>query len=116
MLIKYYKQKSKYNNDTANYLSKANSPYYDWEIVTIFYSTLLLIDAYFIKDLNKRPSNHKERNSYVDIFLPGIKDKYKELFYMSITARYEPTNMSLQLRNKAYKLYNDISKYLYQYI
>lgn len=104
-------EKSNHNFNAYLYLNKANPKYNDWEVITIFYSTLHLIDAYLLKrDIEVR--NHKERNMFVKRLIKPIKDEYSQLYALSIRARYIAKEISDDERSYALILYNKIRSYL----
>ena len=65
------------------------SQYNDWQITSLFYSALHLINSYFYKNNMPRPTNHRKRSEAVKKELPAIYSEYQELRELSEHARYK---------------------------
>ncbi len=78
------------NNNASNYLALKNPTYSDWEVATLFYSALHLVDAFVLKTGLPKPGDHFERNEIVrknQSFQP-IRKQYSSLYILSKSARY----------------------------
>ena len=103
-------EQSKHNIDSNRYLAKANPDYRDWEITTLFYSAIHLVNAYFLLATNKKPNTHDKRKKLIESELNSIYRDYYSLECLSRKARYEPTyqNLTPEEVNKAIDCYNAI--------
>jgi hypothetical protein len=67
--------------------------YPDWEVTTLFYAAVHLVDAY-LATLKQHPTAHTSRsgrnarNDMVYRYLPSIAVEYIQLFQLSKAARY----------------------------
>ena len=84
----------KFSNDIS---SMFPNQYGDWEIISMFYAALHLVDEYFSKTVVPLPTNHKSRNLKIRSILPTIYDDYMVLYNLSMTSRYikSYTNITL---------------------
>ena len=95
----YYK-KTDHNIDTKNYLHNKSPKYIDWEVTTLFYAALHLVNNYFKKNNIMIPEKHgkmlkilrqlsnlsKISNEEAD----NLYECYYAIFLKSIDARYRP--------------------------
>ncbi len=79
-----------HNKDANNLLQSQNQKYKDWEITTLFYTALHLVDEFFIRNQIEYPSkiNHHVRNQLVETHLNAVYADYHLLSTLSIRARY----------------------------
>ena len=76
------------NHKRAHDLMYSQTPsFLDWEITTLFYAALHLIDQH-LKDLGIHEKGHGRRLRAVKYNLPKMYDPYETLYAMSMTARY----------------------------
>ena len=80
---------SNHNLDSNKYLAQANLAYRDWEIITLFYSAVHIVDNYFFLAHRKKPKIHYERRKLVCSQLIGISSEYGLLEQLSRDARYD---------------------------
>lgn len=79
---------SAHNKDTSDFLHSVTPTHHDWEIVTLFYSALHLVDKYFLDNGITKPHTHPERKNLVRRHLPSIYSSYHKLSGYSHRARY----------------------------
>src|SRR5690242_1671634 len=106
----WHVSKSIHNYDVHSYLTIKNPKYIDWEVTTIFYSALQLVDAYLLK-IGQNPVDHWSRNNMVKSFLNIINSDYRKLYGLSKKARYI-TDITPAEKNAAVVYYTNISNYL----
>jgi hypothetical protein len=87
-------QQAERNEDLYEYLGRATPPYYEWQVVALFYSALHYVDAYLATlslPNGVHPGSHSERNYLVRVeaFLRGLWVDYRELQDRSRDARYD---------------------------
>ena len=82
----WHVRQSEHNHDIWEYLSK-NPRCVDWEITTLFYSALHVIDEY-LSSKGMRPRRHFDRNTMVQEEIEPIADAYVKLYSLCIKARY----------------------------
>lgn len=107
------KTRSTNNINAQSHLKQAHPIYSDWEVTTIFYSALHLVDAYVIKVIPPRPADHTERNRLVrnNPILKKIRAEYDRLYILCRSARYD-RNVTEQEVTDALTDYNTIKAYL----
>jgi len=105
--VSWYNRKSEHDRDTHNYLGQKSPRYIDWEVITLFYSALHLINTFLERRMLPIPITYKDRESVVKRYLPGIHESYDILFTLSKQARYDapiiPSELAL-----AVECYNEI--------
>lgn len=116
MNLQEHKDKSQHNFNTYAFLNEANPTYTDWEITTLFYSILHLVDAYLYKQQVGLITNHMRRKEYVKQYMSSIYCEYLRLEELSKQARYKCSIMSKKERDEAFKLYNTIRKKILPHI
>ena len=82
---------STHNFDTCKYLQIENPRHKDWEVTSLFYSALHLVEGYLFLIKNITPRGHKRRSNAVMAELPLIFNEYDTLFWLSIKSRYQAT-------------------------
>ena len=86
---------------------------HDWKVVVLFYSALHRINYWLVKQTGRNPKNHAERNRRVESELPQVFDDYRDLYMMSLQARYyEGFGVTDDRREVAYELLCRIEKAL----
>jgi hypothetical protein len=110
MFDSHLKKKSN-NLDAYSCLNLKNPQFIDWEIVTVFYAALHLIDAYFAKN-NIHPTDHTDRRHLINnnTNLDPIRNDYKYLYLLSKTARYDRAVMSQKEIQSAITWLSNIEK------
>lgn len=83
--IKYQRDKQ-----TNEYLRQKTPLFRDWEIITLFYSALHLIESY-LRDHGHPiiPKSHQTRENLVKQYLNDIFESYSALYILCKTARYD---------------------------
>ena len=76
------------NENVQTYLSLKNPNFIDWEITTIFYASLQVVDDYLLSNHSLIPANHFERIRHVRNLIPTIRSDYNNLKMLSEKARY----------------------------
>lgn len=86
---------SRHNCNSNKYLAQENPHYRDWEITTLFYSAVHIVDNYFLLLKKPEPDNHTKRRRLIDLELQDISREYSLLECLSQRARYESTPQTL---------------------
>jgi len=81
--------KSTNSKEASEYLKEKNPYYRDWEVITLFYSALHLVERYCEVHSIPIPKNHKSREDVVVGWLKDISVDYLNLYQLSKNARYE---------------------------
>ncbi len=92
MTLNWHTTQSIHNKDTSDFLNTKTPAYIDWEITSLFYSALHLVNDYCDKNKMIPPSDHHERKEFVKNNLPSSYPSYKKLFDLSIKSRYTVGN------------------------
>lgn len=81
----------KYKNgkEVNVYLNNDNPKYRDWEVISLFYSSLHLVENYCENHGIVIPRSHSQREEVVSRYLSEIEIAYLELYTLSKNARYE---------------------------
>ena len=81
----------KYHNgkEANEYLQIKTPQYRDWEVITLFYSALHLVERYCEVHGITIPKSHNEREETVSKWLDFIIVDYLNLYTLSKNARYE---------------------------
>ena len=98
--IKYQRDKQ-----TNEYLRQKTPRFRDWEIITLFYSALHLIESYLGNHGHPIiPKSHQTRENLVEQYLKGIFEIYSEFYILCKTARYDAlvTDEDLDAANDYY--------------
>lgn len=88
MSLPWHKSQSVHNKTTSDFLNTANPNHIDWEVTTLFYAALHLVDNYFQINNLPMPSNHDERKRLVRSQLPTLYSAFHKLYSLSFRARY----------------------------
>ena len=64
------------------------SGYADWKVIALFYSALRRLNYWFAVRTGQAPESHGARNRRVRRELPHLFKDYRDLFMMSMEARY----------------------------
>ncbi|KAA2283742.1 hypothetical protein [Candidatus Nitrosocosmicus sp. SS] len=117
MSSSWHIKKSNHNIDACNYMNVKTPQYMDWEVVSIFYSSLHLINAYFEKFNPPVPSKHNFRNERVrrDPNLTKIRAPYLSLYTVSRSVRYDRDVSNDSEVKAAMRDYNLIKNHLKNY-
>ena len=86
--MSWHESQSNHNKNTYDFLHTKNPTHIDWEITTLFYSALHLVNNYFQKNNIIVSKTHKARNILVRKELFHIYSSYYKLYSLSISARY----------------------------
>ena len=86
------------------------SKYFHWDIITIFYKALHLIDALFILETGHFPMDHSTRNKETLERFPDIYTHYKQIYNFSIKARYQPSSLNISCISVLNTIYLDFYK------
>jgi hypothetical protein len=111
--ISFHKARSTNNRNATIHLGKVNPTFEDWEITTLFYSALHLVDAYIMKLGLPRQRDHPDRNRLVrcDPRFQPIKHEYNRLYILCRAIRYD-RDAAPQENGNALVDYNTIASYL----
>lgn len=89
-------QKAAHNWQLSSALKTLDGDYKAWEIITVFYAAVHLVQAYLRAKTTAYPQTHQERDELIvaDPGLNAIHRQYRELKRLSVIARYFclPTN------------------------
>jgi len=88
MASDWHAQQGIHNKDTSDFLNTKTPTYIDWEITSLFYSALHMVDSYCDKNQMAPPRNHRERIEFIKNNLPSSYSPYKKLFDLSTKSRY----------------------------
>lgn len=86
-LVAEHLKQAQHNEAFVNIFDTASSPYLDWALIGIFYSSVHYIEA-FLATKNKHTRYHTSRDNYVEVYLGNIYEDYRELKDYSEDARY----------------------------
>ena len=66
-----------------------DSGYVDWAMTALFYAALHCVD-HWLAHVARSPSNHAQRRNFLARLTvpPGIREAYRRLYELSVTARY----------------------------
>lgn len=103
MMMKYLKanyskhlDKAATNERLSLELNQLEEQYFEWQIITLFYSAVHLVQAYLRARTTEYPQTHEERDRLIrnTAELRAIYQPYQELKRLAVTARYAclPTN------------------------
>lgn len=98
-------RQSHHNRETSQYLARASPEYVDWEITTLFYSPLHMVDSYLFAKTGERPPHHTVRRRRVGAELPEISEQYRLLESLSIKSRYKLQLSTLSQAHQREALY-----------
>jgi hypothetical protein len=110
--VSFHKARSTNNRNATAHLGQVNPTFEDWEITTLFYSALHLIDAYIMKLGLQRRHDHPGRNQLVrtDPRFRPIWHEYNRLYILCRAVRYD-RNAASQENSNALIDYNVIASY-----
>ncbi len=97
----WHYKKYRHNKKLFDYLHKNTSNFCDWEVITLFYSALHLINDYFTKNGPNVPINHSTRNIMIKQHLSDITDEYYTLYLLGRHARYNRFKITEKRRDIA---------------
>lgn len=83
----WQEEQSKHNVRSSRYLERDTPLYRNWEITTLFYSALHIVESYLSKIAGEVKS-HTARNDLIRNHLSGISNEYRKLKDLSEKARY----------------------------
>ena len=87
--LEWYREQSEHNRRLYEILQAAwPDDFHDWKVIALFYSALHRINYWLVKQTGRAPKNHFRRNQQVKHELPTVFRNYRDLFTMSIRARY----------------------------
>lgn len=92
----WHKIQSQHNDHTNSFLFSVTPLYQDWEITTMFYSVVHLVNAYLDIHLTKYPRTHNQREQLIDQYLQQIATDYYTLKDICQRARYLVETTKLQ--------------------
>ena len=88
MTLNWHITQSIHNKEVSDFLNKETPAYIDWEITSLFYSALHLVNGYCKKNQLILPSTHRKRNPFIKKNLPSAYVFYKKLFDLSMKSGY----------------------------
>lgn len=97
MQTKYSRQehlaRADHNRALVGDLNHLPGRYEDWQVTSLFYAAVHLVQAYFSAKTNHYPGSHEAREELVrqDSKLRTIYRDYRELKHLSISSRYTCT-------------------------
>lgn len=84
------------NERLSSELKQLPDGYTEWQVITVFYAAVHLVQAYLRAKTTEYPQTHAERDQLIVTMkvLNPIYKPYQELKHMAVTARYAclPTN------------------------
>jgi hypothetical protein len=100
----FYQRKASHDKQTSEFLGAEAPRYTDWEIVTLFYSAVHLINIFFDRHQVMIPRDYDGRYRQIETYLSSILQSYDTLRLLSVMARYEQpvTNQHLVIANECY--------------
>ena len=85
----WYREQSEYNRRFYEWLQAVRpNDVHDWKVVALFYSELHRVNYWFARATGRAPKSHFGRNLRVGRELPRTRKDYRELYMMSMRARY----------------------------
>lgn len=101
--------KKQHDFDASRFLSSSTNRFFDWEVVSLFYSALHYVDSFLSKKWKiDEIYDHRERNQMVRYFLPILKKDYRLLYHLSRDARYDQVSIGQNDVNVAKTWYSNI--------
>lgn len=79
---------SRHNRSFSDFVTHSEPQFGDWAVTGLFYSALHQVERYAFAKLSKHNHGHKEREQFVSRFLRPIFSAYRDLYDMSLDARY----------------------------
>ena len=87
--MEWYREQSEYNRRFYERLQAAwPDDLHDWKVAALFYSALHRVNCHFVRLTGRAPGNHFERNQRVEKEMPEVFKTYRNLYLMSLQARY----------------------------
>lgn len=119
--IKWHVRKKQHDLDTNSLLAKHSPNYFDWEVITLFYSTMHHVDAAICKKRSTgtaipEPQNHKQRRKLIVKHFRPIASDYKMLDVLSQWARYQEVVITPNIVSTAKSLHSKVVAYLQNYV
>lgn len=102
--------KSKHNEDFYDKVKENLNSFIDWQIISLFYSLVHLVEAYAHK-MGISLYGHKKRNRFVNRLLTNVSSEYHVLYSRSVIVRYRDCTNCNHLKNELNNiLYPDFIK------
>ncbi|MCE9616814.1 MAG: hypothetical protein K8Q88_00410 [Nitrosarchaeum sp.] len=111
----WYVLQSTHNKETSDDLNQlVQNKHLDWEITTLFYSALHIINEYFLQRGIPLPDKHDQRTPLVRNTLNQIYPEYQKLLILSIRTRYLVNYNSIKPKERqdALDCFNIISSHI----
>ena len=110
----WYREQSEYNRGIYELLQAARPDgAHDWKVTALFYSGLHRVNYRLVRLTGRAPDNHFGRNRQVRRELPAVFRIYRDLFTMSIRARYRDGRRTKDYyRSRALALLNQLEQEL----
>ena len=111
----WYVLQSEHNQEISNNINQISpTKYTDWEITTLFYSALHIINEYFFQHGIPLPDKHEQRGPLIRSTLSQIYPEYQKLFISSIRTRYLVNHNSIKPQEvqDAINYFNTISSHV----
>ncbi len=107
-------RQSSHNFDTKKYLAQANPLHKDWEVTTLFYSAVHVVDSYLVLVKNTKPRTHTQRKKLVKQELSPIFDDYDSLELLGRKSRYDssPQGLTLDEERAALQWHRSVDDYV----
>lgn len=110
--VRWKVSKVQHDHDIKDILSTSSTETYDWEVISLFYSVMHLMDIYIFELRSIKFKNHAERNSFVARELPReVSKRYISFYSLSREARYI-LEMSDKDKSKAEQYYAFLRSHL----
>ena len=105
---------SSHNFDTKKYLAQVNPLHKDWEVTTLFYSAVHVVDSYLVLVKNTKPRTHAQRRKLVKQELSPIFDDYDLLESLSRKSRYDssPQELTPDEERAAHQWHRSVDDYV----
>ena len=103
--LEWYREQSDHNRVFYE-LVHATWPdkYHDWKVTPLFYSGLHRINYWLVRETGRAPESHFERKRLVGRKLPQVFKDYRDLYELSMRARYlEGYRLGDDRRGSAYE-------------
>ena len=100
--LEWYKEESEQNRRFYELL-QATWPdkFHNWKVNALFYSALHMINYWLVRQTGRAPRNHIERKRRVRGELPQVFKDYRDLYEMSMRARYREGHRLKNHRHKS---------------
>jgi hypothetical protein len=108
----FHARKRQHDFDASKLIERSSTSFFDWQIITLFYSALHYVDYYLAKAYSKHPYGHSNRKDDVMLYLPSVERDYRILRALSDDARYHDVPIGQQELSKANGCYEQIRRRL----